>query len=342
MFGIDIGIDLGTYKTTVYIPGKGVVLSEPSYVAYNGQTEKMLYAGQKAFDMIGREPQNITVSQPLVDGVISDSTISEQMVRAFLQRVLGHTIFKPNMIACMPSMITDVQKRTIVSVLTTAGAKKVCLLEEPLAAAMGAGVDITKAEGNMVIDIGHDTTGIAVVSMASMALTESVRTASSDFDEAIMKYIRKRWNVIVGQKTAEEIKKEIGCAVPREEDVYMAAKGRDALTGLPHSVEISSLNVLEALEEPLSLIRGTIRSMFERIPAELVGDISQAGIILTGGGSLLYGMEQLVKEETGITAFYPKDPENCVARGTGIALKKFHLLREYGYTFQTKEDVRVG
>lgn len=342
MFGFDIGIDLGTYNTKIYIPGKGVVLSEPSFVAYNSETEKMMFAGRQAFEMIGREPQNISVSQPLVDGVISDSAISEQMVRAFLQRVIGNTIFKPNMMACMPSVITEVQKRTIVSVLTTAGAKKVCLLEEPLAAAMGAGVDITKPEGNMVIDIGHDTTGIAVVTMASMALTETLRTASSDFDEAIIKYIRKRWNVTIGQKTAEELKKEIGCAVPREEEIYMAAKGRDALSGLPRSVEMSSLNVLEALAEPLALIRSTIRAMFERIPAELVGDISQAGIILTGGGSLLYGMDQLVKEETGIAAFYPREPQNCVARGTGIALKKFGLLRQYGYSFHTKEDVRVG
>lgn len=342
MFGFDIGIDLGTYNTKIYIPGKGVVLNEPSFVAYNTETEKMMFAGQKAFEMIGREPQNISVSQPLVEGVISDFSISEQMVRAFLQRVVGNTIFKPNMMACMPSIITEVQKRTIISVLTTAGAKKVCLLEEPLAAAMGAGVDITKAEGNMVIDIGHDTTGIAVVTMASMALTETLRTASSDFDEAIIKYVRKRWNVTIGQKTAEEIKKEIGCAVPREEDVYMSAKGRDALSGLPRSVEMSSLNVLEALEEPLGLIRSTIHSMFERIPAELVGDISQSGIILTGGGCLLYGMDKLVLEETGITAFYPREPQNCVARGTGIALKKFNLLREYGYSYYTKEDVRVG
>lgn len=342
MFGFDIGIDLGTYNTKIYIPGKGVVLNEPSYVAYNKDTGKLMFAGQKAFDMIGREPQNIEVMQPLVDGVISDSSISEQMVRAFLQRVVGNTIFKPSIMACMPSLITDVQKRTIVSVLTNSGAKKVCLLEEPLAAAMGAGVDITKAEGSMVIDIGHDTTGIAVVSLATMALTETLRTASSDFDEAIMKYIRKRWNIAIGQKTAEEIKKEIGCAVPREEEVYMSAKGRDSLSGLPRSVEISSLNILEALEEPLSQIRGTVRGMFERIPAELVGDISQSGIILAGGGSLLHGMDQLVQDVTGIPAFYPREPQNCVARGTGIALKKFNLLREYGYAFHTKEDVRVG
>lgn len=342
MFGIDIGIDLGTYNTTIYMPGKGVVLKEPSFIAYQEDTEKIMFAGQKAFDMIGREPQNIKICQPLTEGVISDSLLSEQMVRMFLQRVIGNTIFKPNMIACMPSIITEVQKRTIISVLTSAGAKKVCLLEEPLAAAMGAGVDITKAEGSMVIDIGHDTTGIAVVSMASMALTETLRTASSDFDEAIIRYVRKRWNVIIGQKTAEEIKKEIGCCVPRDEDVYMAAKGRDALSGLPRSVEISSLNVLEALEEPLGLIRGVIHSMFERIPAELVGDISQSGIILAGGGSLLYGMDRLVQEETTIQAFYPHEPEHCVARGTGIALKKFNLLREYGYSYRTKEDVRVG
>ncbi len=342
MFGLELGIDLGTCNTKIYIPGKGVVLNEPSFVAYNTETEKMMFAGQKAFEMIGREPQHITVTQPLVDGVISDSSISEQMVRAFLQRVIGNTIFKPNIIACMPSIITEVQKRSIISVLTNAGAKKVCLLEEPLAAAMGAGVDITKAEGNMVIDIGHDTTGIAVVTMASMALTETLRTASSDFDEAIIRYVRKRWNVAIGQKTAEEIKKEIGCAVPREEEVYMAAKGRDALSGLPRSVEMSSLNVLEALEQPLSEIRTTVRNMFERIPAELVGDIAQSGILLTGGGSLLYGMDQLVKEETGINAFYPREPQNCVARGTGIALKKFGVLREYGYAYRTKEDVRVG
>lgn len=342
MFGFDIGIDLGTYNTTIYMPGKGVVLREPSFVAYHTETGKMMCVGKKAFEMIGREPQNITVCQPLADGVISDFSISEQMVRTFMQKIGGNTIFKPNVMVCMPSIITEVQKRTIISVLTTAGAKKVCLLEEPLAAAMGAGVDITKSVGNMVIDIGHDTTGLAVVTLATMALTDHLRTASSAFDEAIIKYVRKRWNVIIGQKTAEEVKKEIGCAVPREEEIYMTAKGREVLTGLPRSIELSSLNVLEALEEPLGLIRATIRGMFERIPAELVGDISQAGIILTGGGSLLYGIDKLVEEETGIHAHYPLEPESCVARGTGIALKRFSLLREYGYAFHTKEDVRVG
>lgn len=342
MLGIDLGIDLGTRYTTIYVPGKGVVLREPSFVAYKTDSGKMMFAGQRAFDMIGREPENITVCQPIVDGVISDFSIAEQMVRSFIQRVVGNTMFKPTVVVCMPSITTDVAKRTIVGVVTTAGAKKVCLLEAPLAAAMGAGADITKSNGNMVIDIGAETTGIAVVTMATMALTETIRTASSNFDQAIAKYVRRRWNVQIGDKTAEEIKINIGCVVPREEDVFTVAKGRDIVTGLPKSVEISSLNVLEALEEPLGVIKSTIRSMFERIPAELVSDIAQSGIILSGGGSLIYGMDKLVKEITGINAFYPIEPESCVARGTGIALKKFSLLREFGYEYKTKEDVRVG
>lgn len=342
MFGFDIGIDLGTYKTIIYMPGKGVVLNEPSFVAYNKDDGKMLYAGQKAFDMIGREPMGIEVVQPIKAGVISDFTISEQMIKAFMQKVIGNTIFKPNIVVSVPSITTEIAKRTIVGVMTSAGAKKVCMLEEPLAAAMGAGVDITKPRGNMVIDIGAETTGMAVVTMASMALTETINTASSHFDEEIQKFVRKKWNMIIGLKTAEEIKKEIGCVVPRKDEVFITAKGRDFITGLPKSAELSSNDVLEALQEPLYTIRSAIKSMFERIPAEFAGDISQSGIILTGGGSLIYGMPQLVEDITGVHAFHPVEPEASVARGTGVALKKFNFLREYGYEYKTKDDVRIG
>lgn len=342
MFGYDLGIDLGTSSTIIYMSEKGIVLNEPSYVAYNTQNGKMMCAGKRAYEMIGREPQNVAVCQPIIDGVISDFSITEQMLRWFIQQIVGNTIFKPRVMVSMPSMITDVERRTIVSVITSAGARKVCLIEEPLAAAMGAGVEITNPSGTMIVDVGGGTTDIAVITMGSMALTETVKTAGLDFDEAIQKYVRRRWGIQIGMMTAEEIKFEIGCAVARSEELYMSAKGRDVLTGLPRSVEISSSNVLEALEEPLETIRDAIHRMFERTSAQLVGDISQKGIILTGGSSLMYGMAQLVREETGIDTVIAEDPVSCVARGTGNALKNFSMLREYGYEFKTKEDVRVG
>lgn len=342
MFGHDIGIDLGTTSTIIYAPGKGVVLSEPSVVAYNTTTEKMMYAGKKALPMVGRNPQAIKVIQPLSEGVISDYNITEQMIRYFMQRVIGNTLVKPRVMVCMPSIITNVEKRTIVGVLTSAGARKVCLIEEPLAAALGCGLDITQPTGTMVVDIGGGTTDIAVISMGSMALTSTIKTASNDFDEAIVRFVRQKSGVLIGIRTAEELKREIGCAYPRTEEVCMVAKGRDVLSGLPRSVEITSADILEALEESLEAIKDAVRTMFEKTPPELVGDISASGILLTGGGALLHGMEDMISNEVGIPVHLAEDPVNSVAIGTGVALKRMNDLAQFGYKFMSKEDVRVG
>lgn len=341
MFGFDLGIDLGTSSLVIAMPGKGIVLNEPSYIAYVEDSEKMLYAGKRAYFLQGREPQGVRVAQPMKDGVIGSYKLTEKMLSFFLGKVIGKTIFRPRVVACVPSVTTDVEKRTIVSVLINAGARSVCLIEEPLAAAFGSNTDPLQPGGIFVIDVGGGTTDLAVVSGGSMAQTETIKIAGTDFDEEIVKYMRSRFGMNIGIRMAEDIKKNVGCAVPRPERVVMTAKGSDVKTGLPREEEVNDLDIYDCLFPMLETIREKAVAMFERTSPQLVADISRTGVILAGGGALMYGMDKMFAEALGVEARVADDPQECVAKGTAVALTKMNVLDGYGYRFKTKEDVRI-
>ncbi len=341
MFGYDLGVDLGTNSIVISVPGKGVVLNEPSYVAYDTETEKILYAGKRAYYLQGREPKGIEVVQPIKNGVISNYSLTQQLVRHFINRVIKKNVFRPRVVAIFPPLATEVEKRTLISVMIRAGARSVCLMEAPLCAAFGAGIDPIHPSGVFVIDIGGGTSDMAVVTQGSMSQTESVNTAGNALDEAIVKYLKDEYNILIGLRTAEEIKKSIGCAVPRGNLITMAAKGRSLETGLPMVIEVSSDEICECLQAPLSEITGAAAAMFERTSAQLVSDITSGEVILTGGSASLYGMDTLIANALGLNVRVVADPELCTARGAMVALNKMHILDNYGYEFKTKEDVRI-
>ena len=328
MPGNDIGIDLGTATVLINIKGKGIVLKEPSVVAVDRSREKVVAVGTAAQRMLGRTPDNILAVRPLRDGVISNYELTEQMLKFFIRKVCNYFIFKPRIMVCVPSMITEVEERAVYDAAIQAGARKVYLIEEPIAAAIGSGIDITRPVGNMVVDIGGGTTDIAVISLKDTAVSNSIKVAGDKFDEAIVKYVRRKYNVLIGERTAEEVKMKIGCVVPREPAEKMAVKGRSLITGMPKMLELDSEEMLEALSEPSSAVVEAIHSVLERTPPELVGDIISNGIVLTGGGSLLYGMDRLISNYTGIHSFVADDPVTCVARGTGLALDNLNVLQD--------------
>ena len=339
MLGINIGIDLGTTSVIAYLEGKGIVLSEPSVVAYRTETGKMIALGRAAYKMIGREPESVTVIRPMKDGVVSDFTVTEQMLRYYIKKICGNKIFKPNIIVSMPGTVTNLEKRTILDVITASGAGKACLLEEPLAAAIGAGVDISHPSGVMIIDMGGGTTDIAVITMGSMAIASSVKVAGNLLNESIVKYCRRERDILIGELTAEDIKKQIGCAYLRQEEIVMVAKGKDYFTGMPIDFEITSTEVYLAMREHINVILEAIRDVFERTPPELVSDIINEGIIITGGTAKLYGMEKVVSELTGVDVRIADDPVNCVANGIGKVLGDMFFLAENGYLFKTRQDI---
>lgn len=341
MFGYDLGIDLGTNNLVITVPNKGVVINEPSYVAYDEASEKLLYAGRRAYYLEGREPKGVKVVQPIKDGVISNYALSQQMIRYFINRVIKKNIFKPRVVASVPALATDVEKRTIVSVIIKAGARSVCLVEEPLCAAFGAGVDPSQPNGAFVINIGGGTTDMAVVSQGSMSQTETVKIGGNAFDEAIVDFLREKYDVLIGVRTAEEIKKQIGCAVPRDEEVTMAAKGRNASNGMPKVVEVSSTEINHCLKPLLNEIIAAAQIMFERTSPQLVADITTSHVILTGGCAELFGMDKLVSEALNLDVEVAAFPQLSVGRGATVALNKMHILDNYGYRFKTKEDVRI-
>lgn len=341
MFGYDLGIDLGTNSIVISVVGKGVVLEEPSYVAYDTESEKILYAGKRAYYLQGREPNGINVVQPIMDGTVSNYSLACQMVRYFMNKVLKKTIFKPRVVASVPSMSTDVEKRTLVSVLITAGARSVCLIEEPLCAAFGAGIDPINPSGVFVINIGAGTTDMAVISQGSMSQIETIKIAGASFDEAIVKYMRETYGLLVGIRTAEDIKINIGCAMPRDHDVTMTAKGRNASTGLPMSVEISGNEICTCLKPQLDMIIQAAKTLFERTSPQLVADITNGSVILTGGMSQLYGMDMLIGRSLALEVIIPPKPHLCVSKGCESALKQMHILDQCGYSFKTKEEVRT-
>ena len=326
-FANEVGIDLGTANVLVYIKGKGIVLNEPAVVAINKDTNEILAVGEEARQMLGRTPGNIIAVRPLKDGVISDYDITERMLKHFIRKTCGAgKFFKPKIMVCVPSGVTEVEKRAVREATMQAGGKDVFLMEEPLAAAIGAGLDITKPDGTMVIDIGGGTTDIAVMSMGGIVTSQSVKIAGDRFDDAIIKYMRKEHKLYIGERTAEDLKLKIGTAFPRETNVSMECRGRDLVTGLPKVVEVSSKEIMEALDEPLSIICEAIHRVLETTPPELAADISNAGIVITGGGAMLYGIDKRVEQRTGITCYIAENPMDCVAIGTGKALDSLLIL----------------
>ena len=319
MASADIGIDLGTASILVYVKGKGVVLREPSVVAYDKDLEKIVEIGEEARLMLGRTPGNIIAIRPLRHGVISDYTTTEKMLKYFIRKAVGRNFLgrRPRICVCVPSGVTEVEKRAVEEATYNAGARDVTIIEEPIAAAIGAGIDIVRPVGNMVVDIGGGTTDIAVISMRGAVVSKSIKVAGDDFDDAIIRYIRKRHNLLIGDRTAEEVKINVGTCYKRPENISMDVRGRNMVSGLPKTVMITSDETEEALREPTGQIVEAIHAVMEKTPPELAADIADRGIVLTGGGALLHGMEQLIEEKTGITTMTAEDPLSAVAIGTG-------------------------
>mgnify|MGYP002463608850 CR=1 FL=1 len=324
----DMGIDLGTANTLVYMREKGIIVNEPSVVAINTDTREVLAVGNEAKDMIGRTPGNIVAIRPLREGVISDYDMTERMLKEFIHKVAGFSFFKPRVIICVPSGITEVEERAVIDAGIQAGARKVYLIEEPVAAAIGAGIDITQPDGHMVVDIGGGTADIAVISLSGVVESASIKIAGDQLNEAVVKYMRRKHNLLVGERTAEEMKKQIGCVFPKDEEETMDVKGRCLLTGLPKVVTVSSMEMMDAFEEPVERIMEAIHSVLERTPPELVADVSTNGIIMTGGGSLVYGFDKLVTARTGIHTTVADDAISCVVLGTGKSLDSLNAMQD--------------
>jgi rod shape-determining protein MreB len=326
-FKDEVGIDLGTANVLVYIKGKGIVLNEPSVVAINEDTNEILAVGEEARLMLGRTPANIIAIRPLKDGVISDYDVTERMLKYFIRKSCGGSkFFKPRIMICVPSGVTEVEKRAVIEAATTAGGKSVLLMEEPVAAAIGAGLDITGPDGKMIIDIGGGTSDVAVISLGTIVTSMSVKVAGDSLDESIIKYMRKEHKLYIGERTAEEMKITVGTAFPREQSVSFECKGRDLVTGLPKTISVTSEEMLEALDEPLSTICEAVWTVLSETPPELSADISTSGIVITGGGALLNGIGKRIKTRTGIDVIVADDPKSCVAIGTGKALNSLKDL----------------
>ena len=324
----DLGIDLGTATVLVYVKGKGVILKEPSVVAINKVNNKILAVGEEARKMIGRTPGNIIAVRPLKDGVISDYDITEKMLKEFIKKACGgKKIIAPKVMVCIPSQATEVEKRAVIDATKNSGAKEVHLIEEPLSAAIGSGIVITKPDGNMIVDIGGGTTDIAVISLGGVVIRKSIKSAGDRFDEAIVKYVRLKHRIMIGEKTAEDLKINIGCAYKDARDCSYVMKGRNLVTGLPDQVEITSEEIREALEEPVGLIVDGVKSILEKTPPELAADIIEKGIIMTGGGSLLYGLDKLIEVSTGLNVKIAENSVEAVVEGTGEVLNYINKLQ---------------
>ena len=327
-FAKDIGIDLGTASVLVYVKNKGIVLNEPSVVAMDKNTGKLLKVGEEARQMLGRTPGNIVAIRPLREGVISDYDMTERMLKEFIRKVSGFMVFKPRVIICVPSGITEVEERAVVDAGIQSGCRRVYLIEEPIAAAIGAGIDIMKPDGHMVVDIGGGTADIAVISLSGIVESASIKIAGDQFNEAVVKYMRRKHNILVGDSTAEKMKIAIGCVYPREDEAFMDVKGRCLLTGLPKTITVSSAEMMEAFEEPTERILESIHAVLERTPPELVADVSTNGIMMTGGGSMVYGFDKLITSRTGIATTVAENAIACVAEGTGRSLDMITDMQE--------------
>ena len=341
LFGRDIGIDLGTTSVLVATRGKGVLLREPSVVAMDKNTGRVLNVGMAAQRMLGRTPGNIVAIRPLRDGAISDYDMTERMLKELVKKALAFTLFKPRIIISVSSGITEVEERAVIDAGIEAGARKVYLMEAPLAAAVGAGIDISKADGHMVVDIGGGTTDVAVLSLSGVVESSSIKVAGESFDDAIVKYIRRKHNVLIGDSTAEELKKSIGCVFPRPESTAVDVKGRCLLTGLPRVVSITTSDILDAFEEVSERILEIIHHVLENTPPELVADISQNGIVMTGGGSLLWGFDKLIESRTNIPTHIADDAELCVGYGMGKSLDLVGDMHEGTINLNRKRQMKA-
>ncbi len=323
----DIGIDLGTANVLVYVKGRGIVLTEPSVVAMDKSSGKVIAVGSEARRMLGRTPGNIVAIRPLRSGVIADYDVTEKMLRYFIEKAVGRKLFfKPRVMVCIPSSVTGVEERAVKQATVQAGARQAHVIEEPLAAALGAGLDISQPGGTMVVDIGGGTTDVAVLSLGGIVQSVSLRVGGDKFDEAIVKYVRRVYNLAIGERSAEEIKMEIASACPNGAPSEMRVRGRDLIDGLPKEVTVSSDNIYEAIKENLTLVVGAVKEVLEKTPPELAADIVYKGIVLTGGGALLSDLDKLIARETGLNVFIAEDPLSCVAIGTGRALNMLNVL----------------
>lgn len=330
MFGFssDIGVDLGTASVLVYVKGKGIVLREPSVVAINKDTGRIIAVGEEARRMLGRTPGNIVATRPLREGVIADYEVTEKMLRYFINKATGKRwFFRPRVMVCIPSGVTGVEERAVRQAAIQAGARTAHLIEEPLAAALGAGIDISEPSGSMVVDIGGGTSDVAVLSLGGIVVSRSIRVGGDKFDEAIVRYIRKEFNLMIGERTGEEIKVEIVTAFPQKTgERVMQIRGRDLISGLPKAVTVSSHQIYHAISEPLEAVVGAVKEVLEITPPELAADIVNKGIVMTGGGALLNGLDTLLSEETGLPVYVADDAISCVAQGTGKALAMMNIL----------------
>ena len=314
----DIGIDLGTATVLVYIRGQGTVLQEPSVVALDRNTDKVLAVGEEARSMLGRTPGNIIAIRPMREGVISDYHTTEKMLKYFINKAVGRPLIrKPRIAICVPSNVTEVERRAVVDAAEQAGARQVFIIEEPIAAAIGAGIDIARACGSMVVDIGGGTTDVAVISLGGTVVSTSIKIAGDHFDDAIIRYMRKKHNVLIGERTAEDLKIHVGTAYPRSQPVTLSVRGRNLVTGLPINITVTSEEMHEALLESVTAVVEAVHNVLERTPPELASDIADRGIVMTGGGSLLYGLDKLLRDRTGISTIIADDAVSCVAIGTG-------------------------
>lgn len=334
-FSRDIGIDLGTTNTLVYVRGKGIVLREPSVVAIRKDTNTILAVGEEAKKMIGRTPGNIIAIRPMKDGVIADFDITQTMLRHFIGKCYRRrAVFLPQVVVCVPSGVTEVEKRAVLDATKQAGAKEAFLIEEPMSAAIGAGLPVEDPTGSMIVDIGGGTSEVAVISLGGIVSSKSIRVGGDELDESIINYIKKTYNLMIGERTAEEIKIQIGSAYRTEEEETMEIRGRDLVSGLPKILSITSWEIETALAEPVASIMETIKTTLERTPPELASDIMEKGIVMTGGGALLKGFDRLIAEETGMPVYMAEDPLDCVVLGAGKALTALDLLKRVAVTPQ--------
>jgi len=338
LFSSDIGIDLGTANTLVYVKDRGIVLREPSVVAVQQGTKHVLAVGDEAKRMLGRTPGNIIAIRPLKDGVISDFEITEEMLKQFIRKVhKGRGFFapRPRVVIAVPSGITEVEKRAVRESAYHAGARLVTLIEEPMAAAIGVGLPVQEAAGNMIVDIGGGTTEVAIISLAGIVFSRSIRVAGDELDEAIVNYMKRAYNLVIGERTSEDIKIKIGSAYPMEKETSMEVRGRDLVAGLPKTLTVTSQEIREALLDPISTIVESVRISLERCPPGLSADLVERGIVLAGGGALLRGMDRLIAEETGLPVYVAEDPLSAVAEGTGKVLQELDFLTKF-----TSADLR--
>lgn len=329
MFSKDIGIDLGTANTLIFMKGKGIIMREPSVVAVDTRNDTVRYVGQDAKEVIGRTPGSIVAVRPLKDGVIADFDITASMLQILIRKVCNNSVLaRPRIIICIPSGVTEVERRAVREAAFKAGAKHVSIIEEPMAAAIGAGLPVAEATGSMVVDIGGGTSEVAVISLGGIVASRSVRVGGDELDNSIIQYIKRKYNLLIGERTAEDIKINIGSAFPLEEEATMDIKGRDLMDGLPKNIQITSEEIREALADPLSMVLDAIRTTLEKTPPELSADIIDHGITLTGGGALLRGLDQLIEKETGMPVHIAESPLDCVAMGTGRVLDDIDRLRD--------------